>query len=111
VRETVEGTAAAVPPDRHLWLVVWPNSQNRYHPQPGPIEVNGDGAWKTPCYFGEPDTPKGTRYTLMLVEAPPDASAAFTRYLDDADAVRTYRGLATLPAGVRTLVTLAYVRR
>lgn len=73
--------------------------------------MNGDGTWKAPCYFGEPDTPKGTQFTLMLVAAAPAASAAFTRYLDDADATRAYRGLSTLPAGARTLVTLAYVRK
>lgn len=111
VQETVTGTAAGITPGRQLWLVVWPKSQNRYHPQPGPIEVNADGTWKAPAYFGEANTPKGTQFTLMLVEAAPDASAAFSQYLDDADSVRTYRGMATLPGEARVLVRLAYVRR
>jgi hypothetical protein len=105
---TVSGTAAAVPEDAFLWLLVYaPNG--KYYPQcndakEGLCGANyADGAWQVDVYLGE----KGRleRFHLVLVTVDGAGNESLTETMVKWAASGDYAGLEPnqLPVGIQEL--------
>ena len=93
-----------------LWLVVEPQVHHAYHPQQH-VDVVG-GAWSGFAYFGDEQTPTGTRFALDLVAVTAAGSRAFEDYLHSLPRLGAlpYPGLRWLPAGAMVLAQVVVTR-
>jgi Tol biopolymer transport system component/formylglycine-generating enzyme required for sulfatase activity len=108
IRNAVRGQASNLWAGHQLWLLVQA-SEGRYYPQPGPIEVDSEGAWVASADIGSASQLEWERpYTVTMVMANQEASQKFSSFLN-AWPVGQDKGL-TLPEGCTVLDTAMVFR-
>jgi hypothetical protein len=115
VAQMVTGTITGLPAGQKLWALIQPLQDPNlvYHPQGTPkgnsLATGPDGAWRTACRFGEPSTPSGQDYSLLIVSATKSADQEFSKYLTTAQA-GGFKGLNPLPGGATVVGTVHVFR-
>lgn len=108
-REAVDGVVVGLPPGAEAWILVQPVFDATYWPMHN-LSLTQTGVFHTMAQFGRSDTQDiGEEYALLLVMAPPDASARFRVFLSTAKDASA--GMRDLPPGVVTLRQLIVTRR
>jgi len=107
-QQPVSGVVRGLPPGTDAWIVVYPVAAPAYWPQPGPLQLDSAGGFRTSVYFGaSPLQNVGEQFITRLLIASPAASARFRAFLGQPASL----GLAALPPGVQTLATVTVTRR
>jgi predicted nucleotide-binding protein len=100
-KEVVSGVVVGLPPRTEAWILVQPSFEGTYWPQRN-LPLDQTGSFRAMAQFGRSTTTNiGEEFILLLVMAPPDASARF----------RDSQGLPELPPGVQTLARIIVTRR
>jgi hypothetical protein len=108
-REAVNGVVVGLPPGAEAWILVQPVFDASYWPMRN-LLLTQTGIFHMMAQFGRSDTQDiGEEYALLLVMAPPDASARFREFLSTARDASA--GMHDLPPGVVTLHHLIVTRR
>lgn len=104
----ISGAIRSLPPSTDAWIVVYPELAPAYWPQPGPLQLDSAGGFRTSVYIGAGATQNiGEKFIVRLVITAPAASARFRAFLGPPP---QSQGLSTLPLGVRTLATITVTR-
>ena len=107
----VQGTASNIP-DGELWAFVLPSETTQYHPQPGPLQVDANGAWSGTAYIGlAGGQDAGREFTLVVALVDRQASDRIKSYLTDGANKGSYPGLEPLPAGIIPAAQITVVRQ
>ena len=95
--QQVTGTVSGIPAGTYTWLVVEPSlTPGYYWPQTGPLNPEVNGQFRALTYIGQSATQNsGEEFTLMIVQASPDASQRFHEFIIKAPGT----GLQGLPDG------------
>jgi predicted nucleotide-binding protein len=108
-REVVNGVVVGLPPGAEAWILVQPVFDATYWPMHNP-PLGQKGIFRAVAQFGRSDTQDiGEEYVLLLVMAPPEASARFREFLSTAKDAS--KGMHDLPPDVVTLHQLIVTRR
>ncbi len=108
-QQQMSGVVTGLPSGNDAWIVVTPVLAPTYWPQPGPLQLDSKGSFRTSIYFGASTTQNiGENFIVRLVVAPPAASARFRDFLAQPS---PSQGLPTLPPGVHTLTQVTVTRR
>jgi hypothetical protein len=108
-QQPVSGVVRGLPPGTDAWIVVYPVLAPAFWPQPGPLQLDSAGGFRTSVYFGASATQNiGEQFITRLVIASPAASARFRAFLGPP---ASSQGLPALPPGVQTLATVTVTRR
>ncbi len=94
------GTITNMPPDRQLWLIVYPYDNLKYHPQNGPAAISSQGDWRNACYVGGPSPSyAGLKVDILAVLVDEAGAQAFKDYLNNASTMNPpWDGMPSLPA-------------
>lgn len=104
----VSGVVRSLPQGTDAWIVVYPELAPAYWPQPGPLQLDSAGGFRTSVYIGASPTQNlGEKFIVRLVIASQAASARFRAFLGPP---APNQGLPTLPPGVQTLATVTVTR-
>jgi hypothetical protein len=104
----VSGVVRSLPPGTDAWIVVYPELAPAYWPQPGPLQLDSAGGFRTSVYIGASATQDlGEKSIVRLVTASQTTSARFRAFLG---LPAPSQGLPALPSGVQTLATLTVTR-
>lgn len=95
-----KGTLAWNHKDKEIWTVVQPDNESTYHPQINPVLKEGVQSWTIMATMGEKS---GEAYSVYLVSATTNASAAFRSYIDEAQKSDKWDGMEELPSGAEVL--------
>lgn len=104
----ISGAVRSLPPGTDAWIVVYPELAPAYWPQPGPLQLDSTGGFRTSVYIGASATQNiGEKFIVRLVITDRAASARFRAFLGPPP---QSQGISTLPPGVQTLATTTVTR-
>jgi hypothetical protein len=107
-KQTVTGTATAIPADRDLWIFT--RKKTVTHPQSDVIKVKADGTWTQTAYVGTPSGDAGTAFDIIVYLVPKAGTPSIRSYLKTAAKTGKYPGM-TPPAGSTALAKVAVVKQ
>jgi len=104
----VSGVIRSLRSGTDAWIVVYPELAPGYWPQPGPLQLDSAGGFRTSVYIGASATQNiDEKFIVRLVITSPAASARFRAFLGPPP---PSQGLPALPPGVHTLATITVTR-
>jgi|WetSurMetagenome_2_1015567.scaffolds.fasta_scaffold43697_5 hypothetical protein len=79
----ISGTVVGLPSQMELWVVK--DINNRYHPDDGPIQINGNNL-KSSAYVGNraPGSDQGVEFTIYIVEVGNKTGKKIDKYIANA---------------------------
>lgn len=112
---SVEGTSQNLPSRHMIWILVHPQTSDRYYPQDKTNEQNvtdvrATGYWSTTVYPGL-STETG-RFDIIAVLADEQAQGAFNSYLEASARQNSWNGMtrAELPTGIVIYDSITVIR-
>ncbi len=88
----ISGTVVGLPPQMELWVIK--DINNRYHPDDGPIQINGNNL-ESSAYVGNraPGSDQGVEFKIYIVEVGHKTGEKFDRYIADAKQNNNWQGI------------------
>lgn len=94
------GTVSNLPKDMELWVVKKILKPDKYHPDNGPIKINGKD-WYASAYIGnrKHGADHGKSYKILIVAASISTGRTYASYVNNAKIDNDYHGMADLDDG------------
>jgi PGF-pre-PGF domain-containing protein len=107
IQETVTGTAENIPEGQKLWILVYPQSANKFYPQSGNVNII-DGKWSLTIGLGTKDN-IGETFKIIAVLADQESSEEFTNYMSTGPSTG-WPGIGNIPEGAKVVDEVTVTR-
>ena len=107
IRDTITGTAKYIPEDKAVWILIYPQTANKYYPQ-NKADIQNE-KWVIQAQFGLEEN-DSEYFDIIAVLADQNAQNEFTVYRDKSNAAQKWDGIQTLPNTTQELDRVTVTR-
>lgn len=109
INETIFGNYQNLHDDHKIWIIVLPQTVDKYYPQKAPADIIPGEEWSSHATLGIPED-SGDKFDVIVVIANKEAQNKFYKYLDDSILIDSWKGIDEIPPGATIYDRITVIR-